>query len=196
MKLYSYVVEHDTGRAPNPYFDVCTLCRCKYRESRTKPRNVVELAQVGDWVVGTGGADKRKSAGHGKLVYAMQVDEKLTREEYYACPRFAVKRRVKAGTFQQRQGDNECPADDFQRTEQYALISRHFYYFGANAIDIPKEAPRNLEKRGPGFRYDFAPADIHRFVKWLENNCKPGRHGEPCKRPEQPKGSTVCRSCC
>jgi len=196
MKLYSYVVEHDTGRAPNPYFGVCTLCRCKYRKCRAKPKTVIELAQVGDWVVGTGGADKRKSVGHGKLVYAMRVDEKLTREEYYACPRFAAKRRVKTGTYRQTQGDNEPPTDDFQKREQYALVSRHFYYFGASAIDIPKQAPRNLEKRRPGFRCDFAPADIRRFVEWLENRDKPGRHGDPCKRPEEPKRGKKCRSSC
>jgi hypothetical protein len=96
MKLYSYVVEHDTGHAPNPYFGVCTLCRCKYREWPTGHRNIVELAEVGDWVVGTGGASKR-SAGHGKLVYAMRVDEKPTREKYYADPRFANKRKSPQG---------------------------------------------------------------------------------------------------
>jgi hypothetical protein len=74
MKLFSYVVEHDNGYAPNPYFGVCTLCGCKF-EGR---RNIVQLAKEGDWVVGTGGAST-KSAGHGKLLYAMRVDKKLTR---------------------------------------------------------------------------------------------------------------------
>jgi hypothetical protein len=92
MMLYSYVVEHDTGKAPNPYFDFCTLCRCKYRECPEDRKNIVELVKPGDWVIGTGGAGKR-SAGHGKLVYAMQVDEKLTRADYYSnskgCGSFA-----------------------------------------------------------------------------------------------------------
>jgi hypothetical protein len=30
IKIFAYVVEHDEGREPSPYFDVCTLCRCKY----------------------------------------------------------------------------------------------------------------------------------------------------------------------
>src|SRR5882672_7043012 len=86
--LFSYVVEHDDGHAPNPYCGVCTLCRCKFREhkfrhGRRMPRNVVELAKEGDWIVGTGGANPRKSPGRGKLVYAMRVDEKLSREQYY-----------------------------------------------------------------------------------------------------------------
>jgi len=95
MKLFSYVVEHDRGHAPNPFFGVCTLCRCKYRNSQEKPPNVIELAEPGDWVAGTGGANRRKSAGHRKLVYAMRVDEKLTRKQYYSDPRFAVKQPVR-----------------------------------------------------------------------------------------------------
>jgi hypothetical protein len=182
MKLYSYVVHHDTGRAPNPYFGVCTLCRCKYRKPGGTRRNIVELAEVGDWVVGTGGADKKKSAGHGKLVYAMRVDKKLTREQYYACPRFKARE------------DNEPPKDDFERHGQFVLISRHFYYFGAKAITIPF---RKLEKSGPGFRSDFAPADIRRFVEWLEQQGKPGKRGEPCqKRVGKPRGGKTCKSSC
>jgi hypothetical protein len=92
MKLFSYVVEHDTGHAPNPYFGLCTLCRCKYRKGSAKQSNVVELAEKGDWIVGTGGANSRRSAGHGKLVYAMRVDKKLTRQRYYADRQFAKKR--------------------------------------------------------------------------------------------------------
>lgn len=83
VKVYSYVVDHDNGYGPNPYFGLCTLCRCKYRKRRdVKRRNIVELAEVGDWVIGTGGASKQ-SAGHGRLVYAMRVDEKPTRWKYF-----------------------------------------------------------------------------------------------------------------
>jgi len=92
MKLYSYVVEHDTGYAPNPYFGLCTLCRCKYRKRPGNPSNIVELAKGGDWIVGTGGANKKKSAGNGKLVYAMKVDEKLTRLTYWNGRRFSKKK--------------------------------------------------------------------------------------------------------
>jgi hypothetical protein len=84
VNVYSYVVDHDTGYAPNPYCGLCTLCRCKFQEFAEGRRNIVELAEVRDWVIGTGGASKR-SAGHGKLIYAMRVDEKPTREQYYTA---------------------------------------------------------------------------------------------------------------
>jgi hypothetical protein len=188
MKLYSYVVEHDEGRAPNPYFRVCTLCRCKERKSPEKPRNIVELAIEGDWIVGTGGANPRKSAGHGKLVYAMRVDERLTREQYYADSRFAKKRAERSP-----QGDNEQPRDSFEAREQCVLILRHFYYFGAEAIDIPEKFVKlGLEKRGPGFRCDFP--DVAGFVDWIETH-KRGKPGEPRMKPmDKSKGSNRCKS--
>lgn len=92
MKFFSYVVEHDTGEAPNPYFGCCTLCLCKFRKSAKKPRNIVELANEGDWIIGTGGANPKRSAGNGKLVYAMHVDRKITLGEYYANPAYARKK--------------------------------------------------------------------------------------------------------
>jgi len=199
MKLFSYVVQHDTGYAPNPYFGICTLCRCKYRKPSKKQRNIVELAERRHWVIGTGGADKGKSPGHGKLVYAMRVDEKLTREEYYADPRFAEKKPVKSGTYEQRRGDNKRPRTPFERREQFALISRHFYYFGAKAIDIDKKQFPNLEKTGPAFRCDFDEKYISRFVKWLEKGHKTGKHGEPCVKDErnsERRGRERCKSSC
>jgi len=62
-RLYSYVVDHDLGFAPNPFGGCCTLAKCKYGSKR---RNIVEMAETGDWIAGTGGADLSKSAGHGK----------------------------------------------------------------------------------------------------------------------------------
>ena len=110
MKLYSYVVEHDAGYAPNPYFGFCTLCRCKFQKPGVGRKNIVELAEEGDWVIGTGGASKR-SAGHGKLIYAMLVTEKLTREEYFSDSRFLQKKPMKtnASTYEQKRGDNVRP---------------------------------------------------------------------------------------
>jgi Nucleotide modification associated domain 2 len=194
VKLYSYVVEHDNGYAPNPYFGLCTLCRCKFRERpEVKRRNIVELAEEGDWVIGTGGASK-KSAGHGKLVYAMRVDEKPTRWKYFTDSRFEQKKPVKTGTYEQTRGDNEEPSNCFEKHKQFALVSWQFYYFGANAIDIREF---KLEKKGPWFRRHFDPADIDRFIKWLKKQ-NPGKHGEPCYREpaDEPKGSMGCESSC
>jgi len=197
-KLFSYVVEHDGGHAPNPYFGLCTLCRCKFRESSDKPKNLVEKAKLSDWVIGTGGANLNRSSGHGTLIYAMRVDEKLTRQQYFLDRRFGKKKRRTNGTYEQKQGDNMFPANRFERREQSVLISRRFYYFGRNAIHIPKNKFPRLEKSGPGFKSNFGDAYMARFLKWLER-FKPGKRGDPCWKKDleddsKRKRSETCRS--
>lgn len=183
MKLFSYVVQHDYGHAPNPYFGICTLCRCKFRKDKNRRLNIVELANRASregevvWIVGTGGADLTKSAGNGKLVYAMRVAEVLSRAEYYEDPRFRKKRPL-FGSYGHQRGDNIKPKGKFEKHDQFVLISRHFVYFGRTAITIPDRF-RRFEKRGPGFRSQFKDADITQFVKWIENHTH-GRLGEPC----------------
>lgn len=53
VKLFSYVVAEDRGFAPNPTGGYCTLANCKCRHEGIRWRNIVELAKVGDWIVGT-----------------------------------------------------------------------------------------------------------------------------------------------
>jgi hypothetical protein len=172
-RLFSYVVDHDYGDAPNPFGRYCTLANCKYGSGGYK--NVVELAEEGDWIVGTGGVDPRKSAGHGKLVYAMRVDEKCPLANYCNDRRFAKRIDVN---------------HDLPRQGRFALISRHFFYFGRQAIPIPSRFLRYpLEKKGRGFRYkNFTEDFISDFVNWLEGNFTVGRNGHPCKPdPDLPK---------
>lgn len=182
MKLYSYVVEHDYGHAPNPYYGVCTLDHCKCRKSRHAPKNVVELVEKGDWIVGTGGANQKKGAGHENLVYAMEVNEKLTLAQYWHDSRFKDKRPAAAGTYGQMRGDNKKPTTAFERNRRYVLISWNYYYFGKGAGKKAKKIPREflaLEKKGPGFKKNFAPEFIGGFINWLQRNEELGMHGEP-----------------
>jgi hypothetical protein len=167
-RLFSYVVHHDYGIAPNPYGAYCTLALCKFGSPGWP--NLVELAKPGDWVAGTGGAGP-DSAGHGKLIYAMRVDEKLTLAEYASDPRFADR------------ADNLPELAD--RTDRYVLVSRHFFYFGARAIELRGVPARYLsslfEKRGPGYRYkDFLSEFVADFADWLEETYHMGIHGNPC----------------
>jgi hypothetical protein len=162
-ELYSYVVDHDHGFAPHASQGYCSLVECKHGHDGYK--NIVELAKEGDWVVGTGGVS-RKSAGHGKIIYAMRVDEKLSLRDYNADPRFT--NRIDAHQRSPKKGE-------------FALVSRHFFYFGRNAVRIPKRfLDHPLEKAGPGFRKDFDENFIEDFINWIETKYKIGVHGEPC----------------
>lgn len=198
LKIYSYVVDHDDGKEPNPFGGTCTLCRCKYGVTREQTqgrfgrKNVVELAAkkrlTGEevWVIGTGGTGKR-STGNGTLIYAMKVDQALTREEF--CSKHPKKK-------------SEPPENDFEKHEQFALTSRHFWYFGSNAKRIPEEFKSEkpngfkLEKKGRGFRC-IDPEDFGQFYEWLKKNYESGKQGEPCGRAvDQPRGCKPCKSSC
>jgi len=64
--LFSYVVDHDHGYVPNPYDGVCTLFHCKYGGFHRR-RNIVEMVEVDDWILGSGGSSKQ-SAGVNKII--------------------------------------------------------------------------------------------------------------------------------
>lgn len=165
-KLFSYVVDHDCGFAPNPFEGFCALAKCK---PGTSKRNIVELAEFGDWIAGTCGVDLSKRTGHGKLIYAMRVDEIFPLNEY--CQTHCGNRI-----------DAE-PEDDGD--DRLALTSHHFFCFGRNAIDISNILCKHLdhffENKGPGHRCDFSEEFVEDFAKWLKTNLKLGVHGTRCK---------------
>jgi putative DNA base modification enzyme with NMAD domain len=176
VKIFSYVVDHDHGTEPNPYDGTCTLCECKFSHAKGR-RNIVELAEKGNWIIGTGGKSKN-SPGHGKLIYAMKVTEKLPREKFYADKRF--KKKIA-----------RPPADALNNLGRFALISSNFYYFGNKPLDI---MGLGLEKRGPGFRY-LEPREIE-LLRQLLKSQKPGRRGDPYSPTSGNNcGGTKCKSC-
>lgn len=171
--LSSYVMDHDTGFAPNPFFGTCILSHCKYSKSGKK--NVIESADVGDWVVGTGG---KKNTGHGTIIYAMRVKEKLPIKRFYSEKRFAKQRRL----FDY--GSTCCSKG--KHHGDFFLVSREFHYFGREAQRIPKSF-KFVEKKGPGFKRNcFSPAFIQRFVKWIGALPK-GQLGSPYSEHPQVK---------
>lgn len=164
--LYSYVVDHDHGYAPNPEQGLCSLVHCKFGGYSGR-RNVVEKADVGDWILGSGGVS-RSSAGNGRIIYLMRVDRKIPFAEYLASPEF--------------HGRVDCHDNGSQNV--FALLSDHFFYFGGNALDrsnLPSIlAQAALFKKGPGFRADLPQSQVRLLTQWFERTFKIGVHGEPC----------------
>src|SRR5687767_13544768 len=83
MTLFTYIVTHDSGFAPNPFHSYCTLATCK-------PRIRIR-ARAGDWIAGVGSVG---TVGHDRLVYAMEVAEVIPIERYATDPRFHAKKPV------------------------------------------------------------------------------------------------------
>jgi hypothetical protein len=156
MRNFSYKIEHDLGLAPNPFGGYCTLAVCRGDIRRNR------FCQVGSWIFGTGSVSLE--CEH-KLIYAMQVSEKLKFQDYWEDPRFQYKKPIvtEDAGLHQLYGDNfyhinpndteswiqersaHSNKDGGQNVEHtrkdtegiYVLIATNFYYFGNKAINVP-----------------------------------------------------------
>lgn len=195
MRLYSYCIPIDDGAAPNPYWNTCSLVICKPKIRRT--------ASEGDWIVGTGSKCARLGDGtvrdySGRLVYAMKIAEKMTMREYDDFTRRYLPEKVPVWTSfdrRMRLGDSiydfsgsaviqrdsvHDPAN--QPTDlsgEFALLSKHFFYFGKNAIELPSGL-RAIAQNQQGHRVTINEPYVALFVEWAEAlPYKPGILGEP-----------------
>ncbi|RVD18439.1 MAG: hypothetical protein EOS73_28610 [Mesorhizobium sp.] len=184
--VYMYVVARDFGFAPNPFHGACTLATCKPRIRKT--------AQIGDWVIGMGGA-KLKAVG--RCIYAMQVTDTLTFDAYWHGPEYLCKRPVRNGSRKTIMGDNiyHQPAgttawvqEDSHHSQidgspepsnikndtqtNRVLISRNFYYFGDAAPAAPNHILTHLGYfNGIGHR-KFTLAKAQPLLDWMHAEYK------------------------
>lgn len=151
--VYLYVVDRDFGFAPNPFHGCCTLATCKPAIRST--------ATNGDWVFGMGGS---RLSATGRCIFAMQITKKLSFDEYWSDPNYAVKKPVRNGSKTMLVGDNIYHRDSnsaaWQQEDSHhsaddgtanihnlerdtssnnVLISDRFFYFGKNAPAVPEE---------------------------------------------------------
>lgn len=176
-----YVVDRDFGFAPNPFHGVCSLATCMPR--------IRAKAQVGDWVIGVGGARLRAT---GRCVYAMRVDQAVSFNEYWQTAEYLDKRPVRNGSSVMMVGDNiysrlssESPWSQLDShhsnpdgtinpvnlakdtSADRVLISRDFFYFGKSAPAIPNTILEGLGyKNGIGHR-KFGMAIASDLINWL-----------------------------
>lgn len=179
MRLFSYCIPVDDGAAPNPFWGICTLTICKPVIRR--------VANVGDWIVGVGSKNVNGDDFSGKIVYAMQITQKMTLKEYDQFCRDQLPekiadinnsdQRIKLGDCIYDYSNGEPPsqrlgvhnAKNFERDlgGQFALLSDHFYYFGDQAIDIPPEF-RSIIKQGQAHKSNSNEPVKEEFIEWLE----------------------------
>lgn len=183
-RLYRYVIDHDKGFAPNPFFGVCTLACCK--------PSIRKYAETGDIVVGFG---PKKYKLDGQIIYWMEVDEIIDFSTYWEDPRFRMKRPQMGGSLCLCFGDNiyhRCPDTgewiqeesfhsdpnslvglgnlkrDTGRTEK-VLIGREYAYWGGFAL-APPERFHCLIKGGIGEQYSVDDEALkEEFIAWLKD---------------------------
>lgn len=198
MNYYSYLVEHDFGLAPNPFGGYCTLTVCK--PVIRKSNNL----KIGDWIIGTGSKALSKTCGRNlqhHLIYAMQVSEIISIENYWNDNRFKYKKPILNGSLPLIYGDNFYHKDingnwvqedsahsnndgtpnqkhmKIDISGQNAIISEHFFYFGQSAPLLPPNLS-NICHSGIGqklLKLESGPE----FVSWLTSQFQPRMYGKP-----------------
>lgn len=159
-KNYVYRMDHDNGFAPNTNFGICSLTGCK-NSKNGKKKNIEESAERGSWVIGIGG---KGTKWPDKLIYAMEVESNLSIEMFQE--KYPGKSKYLKG---------HSPGTN-------VLISRQFYYFGENAIDVPGELKHIIiDKQGCK---KVSDEDIKKLKSHLSKKYKYGVHGDPNNNPE------------
>lgn len=193
MTLFSYVVHWDHGFAPNPFFGVCTLATCKPR--------IRKKAELGDWIVGTGGA---RRPTRGRAIFVMRVTEISNFDDYWRDERFKRKRPIVEGSYKVRFGDNIYHREGRQgdwiqadsrhskdnaianlenlkrdtRSTDRVLISDDFIFWGDQAPMLP----RGLEAihiARQNHKDDFSENEVAAFHSWVKGLNVRGRVGDP-----------------
>ncbi len=173
-RLFSYVVAHDTGFAPNVKGGYCTLACCKPR--------IRGAARRGDLVLGT--ASSRY--GRNRISFLMRVSEVLSFEDYFNDPRFAAKKpdndpdgdniyfRAK-GRFRQLSNRHHRNSDLAHDTQvDKVLVGSLFWYFGDSAPELPRRFADSIIKKGPGHRTIRGASTVGDLVNWV---CARYRNG-------------------
>ena len=203
MKLYSYIVTHDTGFAPNPFHGLSTLACCKPSVRRSIGRAVtaaIEAKQsIGEyWIVGLSPRDRGRG---NKVIFIMKVDKALAFDKYWngypgKQPKVEsarweercgdnIYRPLKSGEFEQLPSFHSLnyakqdwrPDREHMKTDlsgEYVLLSKHFLYFGSKAICLPNELKELIVGRGCRCNYENESEIHERFRKWVRT-LKGGR---------------------
>lgn len=188
MRIFSYVVDRDYGFAPNPFHGICTLAACKPVIRR--------VASVGDFVVGI----TPKAFGN-RLCFAMEVDAKVSFDDYWSSPEYALKKPVFNKSYKFNFGDNiyfkkpdgswhqqnshhthedgtpiqENIDTDTGSTDQ-VLIGRNFSYWGGSPLEIPPHL--SALKIGRGHKSEFSDEFVAAFIVWFRGLSK-GMNSSP-----------------
>lgn len=206
-RLFSYTIPIDDGAAPNPFHALCTLAICKPRIRST--------AKPGDWITGLGSKHAPSGDLSGRVVYAMLVKEKITMAQYdqrcqtewpFRIPDIRSpheSNRLGDCLYDYRTGQPTLRSGVHHKKEmekdlggKFVLIAYEFYYFGNNAVALPKELLA-ICHQNQGHKSNANKPHFKSFVTWVRSlGFAPGvMHGSPDKTINWEATITGCGGC-
>lgn len=185
MKLYAYKMTVDSGFAPCPFPEedkIITLATCK--------PGIREKREVGDWIAGfTSKTLNGDDYGKERLIYLMKVTDKITFTDYWKAYK---NRRPKTNPQNNKDklGDNiykplkKNPQDenDYEQLKNSShkdknkktdlssdkvLISKKFYYFGSEPIELSDDIKPVIPKRQT--KYGCKNTDEEQIKKLIDH---------------------------
>lgn len=164
-RVFLYLLDHDTGYAPNPFHGWCTLAGCKPQIRRS--------AGIGDWVVGV----TPKADGH-RVAYVMQVKVKFEIAKYHRDHRFRRKRRPpRPRSIIEACGDNLVRPRDPDPNAAFVLAAKRFAYYGSKPRDWPR-ALRRIQMPSRYYLVNHDPETLHALLRFVRA-CRTGVHAPP-----------------
>lgn len=202
-RLFAYKMTHDTGFAPNPFWNWLTIATCKPK--------IREFKHKGDWILGFSSKTMVRAKDpvyEERLIFVMQVSEKMTIQEYWNDLRFSskipnlsekatvhkcgdniyrplAKNPIKDDDYEQIVNANHGPGNKSNDLSgRFVLIATRFWYFGQKRILLPDEVrPKVPYGRAPYGVLTHDQSKGHAFINYIES-FSPGIYGPPHSWPE------------
>lgn len=192
MRIHMYVVQHDKGFAPNPFWGSCTLACCKPR--------IRKRVEEGDIVMGFGSASKEVGLG-GRVIYWMKVEKITTFDAYWKDPQYASKKPAMKSGLMACYGDNiyhrhggewrqalsfhsdgaGLGSGNLERDTSLTdrvLIGREFTYWGGAAPLFPKSLAHLIPALQTE-RCNLSEADKTKVLAWIDARSERGFRAPP-----------------
>ncbi|MCK5607443.1 hypothetical protein KAR91_36500 [Candidatus Pacearchaeota archaeon] len=193
MRVCTYIVVHDTGLAPNPFWGWCTLALCT-------PNHMGIKLEKGDWIVGF-----LSKARNNNLLYAMELYEILDFNDYYNTKRFSKKIPNIEGSWKERCGDNIYFKNNYGKWTQAktiyhrgmlkkdtkhprVFIAKNYYYFGDKSVAIPP-CYHSLVPNRQGVKCKHNQELVKAFFQWIDKNYHKWILGNPIDNKDRIKAN-------
>jgi hypothetical protein len=211
MKLFTYILRSDTGFAPNPFHGYCTLATCKpkirqtakagdwvvgispkkYRHKLVYAMKVTEICSFDGYFNDPRFAKKIPNCSNQHGTKQEQALRKCGDNIYEPLRngRYRQLRSTHSGPKPFGREENRKKKEKDLKSKNVLISSAdNFYYFGANAGEMPPEIKKAL-RAGRGHKvFDDRNAQKEsirdKTISFLKSTFQPGRHGNPQNWPD------------
>jgi len=131
MTLYSYIIQHDTGGAPNADDGILSLAICK--------PGIRKGAVVGDYLVGISGCNLKLHSNIKQIIFIAKITEIMLMKDY------AIQYPKRQDSIYSEELEllpnkfHNCCNVESDLKGINVLLSDDFIYFGTKHIDVPTE---------------------------------------------------------